>query len=159
MEAKNVRFIVIHCTAGFGNIKSIKAFWKSKGWRTGGYHRVIKQNGKTHTLYPFGRVTNGVKNHNHECIHISYIGGVDPKDYKKAMDTRTNAQKDSLTKNITEALQWIDLNGGDSTKVEILGHRDFSPDQNGNGKIESWERIKECPSFEVKNEYKWLNTK
>ena len=157
MKAKDVRYIVIHCTAGFGNLKSIESFWKSKGWGTGGYHRIVKQDGKTHKLYDFGTVVNGVKGHNHECIHISYIGGVNPKNYKEAKDTRTDEQKDGLTANIIDAMVWIENNGGDFSKVQILGHRDFSPDKNGNGKIESWERTKECPSFEAKEEYGWLN--
>ena len=160
MKATDIKYIVIHCTAGFGSLGSIKAYWKSKGWRTGGYHRIIKQDGKTHKLYPFNRVVNGVRSHNHECIHLSYIGGVDPKNYKKAKDTRTNAQKDSIIKNITEALQWITLNGGDIDNVEIVGHRDLSSeDSNGNGKIDSWERSKECPSFEAIKEYAWLSGK
>ena len=40
--------------------------------------------------------------------------------------------------------------------AEILGHRDISPDANGNGIVDSWERIKECPCFDAKVEYKAL---
>lgn len=35
----------------------------------------------------------------------------------------------------------------------VLGHRDFSRDQNGNGIIDRWEWIKSCPSFDVRD---WL---
>jgi N-acetylmuramoyl-L-alanine amidase len=35
----------------------------------------------------------------------------------------------------------------------ILGHRDFSPDKNGNGIIEYFEWIKSCPSFDAAD---WL---
>ena len=31
----------------------------------------------------------------------------------------------------------------------ILGHRDFSPDRNGNGHVEPFEWLKECPGFDV----------
>ena len=35
----------------------------------------------------------------------------------------------------------------------IAGHRDFSPDLNGNGTVEPEEWIKECPCFDVKAEF------
>ena len=38
----------------------------------------------------------------------------------------------------------------------IRGHRDFSPDLNGNGTIEPNEWIKDCPSFDAREEYKNL---
>jgi len=158
MKAKDIKYIVIHCTAGFGELASIKKYWKEVlGWNGYGYHRIVRLSGKTHKLKPFGKVVNGVKGFNHESIHISYIGGVDPKNYKIAKDTRTNHQKDSLVKNIIDALDWIHLNGGDASKVKILGHRDLaSTDKNNNGIIDSWERVKECPSFDAIEEYKWL---
>jgi N-acetylmuramoyl-L-alanine amidase len=31
----------------------------------------------------------------------------------------------------------------------VCGHRDLSPDLNGNGKVDPWERLKECPCYEV----------
>ena len=35
----------------------------------------------------------------------------------------------------------------------VCGHRDLSPDRNGNGEIEPEEWIKACPCFEVKAEF------
>ena len=35
----------------------------------------------------------------------------------------------------------------------VCGHRDLSPDRNGNGEIEPEEWIKTCPCFEVKDEF------
>ena len=35
----------------------------------------------------------------------------------------------------------------------LCGHRDLSPDLNGNGEIEPEEWIKACPCFEVKKEW------
>ncbi len=34
--------------------------------------------------------------------------------------------------------------------AKVKGHRDYSPDSNGNGTVEPWEWIKACPCFEVK---------
>ena len=38
----------------------------------------------------------------------------------------------------------------------ICGHRDFSPDLNGNGIIEPWEWMKACPCFDAIDEYQNL---
>ena len=159
MNPKTVKNVVIHCSAGFGNKDSILAFWKSKGWRSVGYHRLIETNGTIHKLADFNKVTNGVLNHNHNSIHICYIGGIEvlgtkEKPIFKPKDTRTLAQKESILKCIKEALDYLKANGNDLKGVRVLGHRDFSPDKNGNGIIESWERIKDCPSFDAIKEYK-----
>ncbi|MGI9293423.1 MAG: lysozyme, partial [Pseudomonadales bacterium] len=34
--------------------------------------------------------------------------------------------------------------------AEVLGHRDLSPDLDGDGVIEEHEWLKECPSFDVR---------
>lgn len=159
MHATSIKYIVIHCTAGYGDLNSIKNFWfKTRKWVTGGYHRYIDLDGSITKLYPFSTVVNGVLGHNHEALHISYRGGVEKGNVKVAKDTRTQLQKEAIIASITEALCWITNNSGDVSKVKILGHRDFSPDKNGNGKIESWERIKECPCFDAITEYKYLQS-
>lgn len=157
MKANKIKRIVVHCTAGYGSIQSIKNYWfKVLGWKTGGYHIVVDKRGAINILYPFSKVVNGVRGFNTSSIHISYVGGVEKNNYKVATDTRTKLQKIKIEQAINMALDWIAANGGDVTKVEILGHRDLSPDTNHNGIIESWERIKECPSFDAIPEYKHL---
>ena len=37
--------------------------------------------------------------------------------------------------------------------VQVIGHRDTSPDTNNNGVIDPFERIKECPCYDVIPEY------
>lgn len=155
-QANKVNYIVIHCTAGYGNIKSIQRHWRQKlRWKNPGYHVVIDLEGTIHYLHPFNKNSNGVRHHNHECLHISYIGGVDESNYKKAVDTRTDKQKISIIEVIQEMIEWLLANGKESPKTSlmVLGHRDFSPDKNLDGKINSWERIKECPSFDAIPEY------
>jgi N-acetyl-anhydromuramyl-L-alanine amidase AmpD len=39
--------------------------------------------------------------------------------------------------------------------ARILGHRDLSPDKNGDGKISPNEFIKTCPAFDIST---WLRT-
>lgn len=154
---RNITRIFIHCTAGYGNVESIKRFWKETlKWKSVGYHRIIDLEGNTHTLAPFEEVTNGVKNYNSNSIHISYIGGISKQDNRTAQDTRTDKQKDAIICEIKNALEYLKSKGQDVSKIKILGHRDISPDKNLNGRVDSWERIKECPSFDAIPEYKKL---
>ena len=150
---RNIKRIFIHCSAGFGGVESIKRYWKSIGWKSVGYHRIIAEDGEVFQLAPYDQVTNGVKYYNSTSIHICYIGGVNKQDVNKAEDTRTDAQKETLLCEIDNALNFLS-DYQDISKVEILGHRDISPDKNLNGKVDSWERIKECPSFDAKLAYK-----
>ncbi len=115
---------------------------------------MIDVDGTVHKLLDFSKTSNGVRGHNETTINICYIGGVEKKGNKWiAKDTRTVEQKCALQHCIDEAKDWL-KNQGNTNKIIIQGHRDFSPDLNGNGVIESWERIKECPSFDAKSEYK-----
>tara|TARA_R110000850_G_scaffold277151_1_gene424849 strand:- start:41539 stop:42060 length:522 start_codon:yes stop_codon:yes gene_type:complete len=150
-QASNVNNIVIHCSAGFGNREAIERFWYDVlKWRSPGYHRLIEVDGTIHKIADFSAITNGVRGYNDSTIHICYVGGVEPEDVKKARDTRNGLQKYGIEKCITEAVHWLKSNGKDITAdLGIVGHRDFSKDGNANGVIESWERIKECPSFDV----------
>ena len=150
---RNIKRIFIHCSAGFGGVESIKRYWKSIGWKSVGYHRIIAEDGEVFQLAPYDQVTNGVKYYNSTSIHICYIGGVNKQDVNKAEDTRTDAQKEALLCEIDNALNFLS-DYQDISKVEILGHRDISPDKNLNGKVDSWERIKECPSFDAKLAYR-----
>lgn len=160
-RAKKVKYIVIHCQAGNGTLESMQAFWKTLGWSSPGYSRWIDFDGTIHKLASFDENTNGVAGFNSQSIHFSYRGGIEvvEKKGKKvivAKDTRTQAQKNALLKAILEAKEWLKENANDLQDVMILGHYHFSNDNNKNGAIESWERIKECPSFDAYNEYGYL---
>lgn len=153
---RKINKIWIHCTAGFKGLEAMRNFWKNTlGWRSDGYHIIVNMDGCWSVSWPLERPSNGVKGHNGDGIHISYIGGVDPQDNKTAMDTRTEAQKRGIIEAIKYVLSELE-NHQDISKIEILGHRDASPDQNGDGIISSWERIKECPSYDAKTEYATL---
>jgi N-acetylmuramoyl-L-alanine amidase len=136
-------------------VGAIRKYWRSIGWKVDGYHFFIYEDGTVVQLNPLSTVTNGVKNNNSDSIHISYQGGVDRKNVNKALDTRTSAQKAAIIDVIGQVLEELRPLQVIS-QIRILGHRDASPDQNKNGIIESWERIKECPSFDAIPEYKNL---
>ena len=90
-------------------------------------------------------VSNGVKGYNSTSVNVAYVGGIDAA--LKPVDNRTAEQKASLVKLLKELK-------GRYPKAEIMGHRDISPDKNGNGIVDPWERIKACPCFDAKEEYK-----
>ena len=60
-------------------------------------------------------------------------------------DTRTEWQKHSMRVLVRVLLK-------EYPRSRVCGHRDLSPDLNGNGEIEPEEWIKACPCFEVKEE-------
>lgn len=144
---RKIKYIVLHCTAGPQNqtIEAIQRYWKNNlGWKSPGYHVIIKPDGTPVQLLTLDKISNGVANYNTPSIHISYIGGVDDKG--NAVDNRTAAQKDTQLKLLAYLKQGY-------PNAVILGHRDFSRDLNGNKIVEKWEWIKSCPSFDVRD---WL---
>lgn len=164
-----ISWVSIHCSAGYTLIPAIEKFWyNTLKWKSPGYHIIIYEDG-THwyvtkngtystdvSKLDLNKITNGVLGFNSNSVHISYIGGVERSNTSKALDSRTPAQKKSIIEAIQLVQELLRKDGQDISKVKIQGHRDFSPDKNGNGVIDSWERIKECPSFDAIPEYKHL---
>jgi N-acetylmuramoyl-L-alanine amidase len=133
---RDIKYIVIHCTATQPNTKkeAILSYWKNTlKWKTVGYHRLIDANGVIHELAKFEQITNGVKGYNSESIHFSYIGGIDESGRPK--DTRTLKQKESLLYLVKQAKKQF-------PNAIVQGHKDFKG------------VAKACPSFDAKNEYK-----
>jgi len=143
--------IVIHCSTtkegkDFG-AADINRWHKERGFNGIGYHFVIRLDGTIEAgrqLELAGAHTTG---HNKTTIGICYIGGLDASG--KAKDTRTDAQKKALRWLITAIKTHLPYGLG----LTVKGHRDYSPDKNGNGVIDKSERIKECPCFDVIPEY------
>ena len=127
---RNIKYIAVHCTAGSQKttIKSLKLEFKRKGWKYPGYHYVIGPDGTITQLLDESLVSNGVKGYNSVSINVAYIGGIDGRG--KAVDNRTEAQKASLL----SLLRHLHKKYPDAV---IQGHRDFSPDTNGNGKVDT----------------------
>lgn len=155
-----VKYIVIHCSAGHSDLEGVKRWWhtpkpRGMGWKTGGYHKWVDYDGTITDIYPLNTVTNGVLGYNKESVHICYRGGVKKSNVKITEDTRTEDQKAGILNAIYQMLEELKKTQ-DISKIKILGHRDFSPDKNGNGVIEPWERIKDCPSHDAIPEYEWI---
>ena len=64
----------------------------------------------------------------------------------KPTDTRTPEQKASLRDLVAKLCKEYQI-------IELLGHRDTSPDLDGSGEVEPAEYIKACPCFDVRSEF------
>lgn len=146
---RKIERIFVHCTAGsqHQSIADLRAEFKRKGWVNPGYNYVVEANGNVVQLLPDEQISNGVQGYNSTAINVAYLGGIDSSG--KGVDNRTDEQKKALR----EVLRELKAKYPDAV---ILGHRDISPDTNGNGIVDPWERIKECPVFDAKEEYKDL---
>lgn len=145
-----IKRIFVHCTGtrDSASVSSIKNGFLRRGWKRPGYHFLIDKSGKVHSLLAVDLICNGVRGYNSTSISIAYIGGIDRVSGKPA-DTRNDLQKVSII-NLLKSLR------AQFPNAQILGHRDISPDVNHNGIVDPWERIKECPCFDAKIEYRYI---
>lgn len=147
---RDVDLIVIHCSASKETVnytfEQCKQDHRARGFHTCGYHRFIARDGTIYVGRDFDAIGAHVAGHNARSIGICYEGGLDK--HGNAADTRTEAQKEALIRCITEAVLY-----GEGSITRICGHRDLSPDKNGNGVVEPDEYVKMCPSFSASPEY------
>lgn len=128
---RKIDLIVIHCSATKPSqdigASEIKAWHKARGWKTIGYHYVIRRNGlveRGRSVYQVGAHCAG---YNQNSIGICYVGGLD--DNGKPADTRTEQQKKALRQLVRELLLQF-------PEARVVGHRVLNPK-------------KECPCFDV----------
>lgn len=141
--------IVVHCTASaYGSDLSAadirRTHIKDKGFADIGYHYVVRLDGKIEPGRDVDKIGAHVRDYNSHSIGVVYVGGLD-KD-GNAKDTRTELQKNALLNLLLDLRKLY-------PKAKISGHRDFSPDKNGDGIISPCEWIKSCPCFDAKHEY------
>lgn len=159
-----LKYLVIHCTAtpdgrdvSAADIRRMHLSPVSeggRGWKQVGYTDIIHLDGTVERIVDNNEdanvdtweITNGAKGYNAISRHIVYAGGCDRS--MKPKDTRTAAQKKAMAAYVLDFHRRF-------PDVKIIGHRDLSPDLNGNGIIEPFEFMKACPSFEVSE---WLKS-
>lgn len=153
---RNVKCLVVHCSATkpgtLVNVDVVDQWHKARGFskqkqsgRYCGYHFLILEDGEIQIGRYLNEIGAHVAGNNSNTIGICYAGGINDKG--KGTDTRTKEQKDSLIFVLTQLLNIF-------PEAQIKGHRDYSPDLNGDGVISSNEWIKECPCFDAMVEYK-----
>lgn len=164
---RDIKSIVIHCSAtkngdslfrtspgGAGTISPIKVidgwhkqrqFRRQEEWRkkfnpeleSVGYHYVIYLNGAVANGRHLDEVGAHVAGANSRSIGICMVG----------TDKYTDKQWASL-RSLVAMLK------ARHPTANVCGHRDYSPDKNGNGIVEPWEWVKTCPGFDVAT---WLS--
>lgn len=146
---KNIDAIIIHCSATKAGqdikAKDIDQMHRARGFNQIGYNYVVDLDGTVETGRPLTVAGAHCIGYNDHSVGICYVGGLDANG--KPADTRTPEQKVSLAELINRLCKEYNI-------IELLGHRDTSPDLNDDGIIEPFEFIKACPCFDVREEYK-----
>lgn len=148
---RKIDTIIIHCTATRANKPYSKyqliIDHKMRGFDGCGYHYFITRGGNIAAMRPLMRIGAHCAGHNKNSIGVCYEGGLDETGL--AADTRTPEQKAAIIRLLKELTIKYNIK-------RIAGHRDFSPDENGNGIVEPFEWVKLCPCFDAEKEYKYL---
>ena len=141
---RSVTVIVVHCTATRVDVdftqKDLLRSHRARGMTCVGYHFYIRKDGYIWSTRPLEQVGAHALGHNQDSIGIAYEGGLDEQGLPA--DTRTEKQKFSMRALIRTLKKDLSI-------PRVCGHRDLSPDQNGNGVVEPSEWLKQCPCFDV----------
>jgi len=133
---RKINKIILHCAATPEgrevSLDTIRKWHLQRGFNDIGYHYVINIDGKISVGRDINRIGAHCSGQNRGSIGICYVGGMS-KDMKKAKDTRTQAQKDSLIKLMHELIYKYNKD------MTIHGHNEYAN--------------KACPSFNVQEEY------
>lgn len=101
-----------------------------------GYHYVIDLDGRIESGRRLREVGAHVAGHNARSAGICLIGGAE------AQGRYTPRQWASLRGLVQALLNQV-------PHARVVGHRDLSPDKNGDGRITSVDWLKTCPGFDV----------
>ena len=145
---RSITLIILHCSAT--RITQNYSFERcrhdhlKRGFKDIGYHYYITKDGAVHEGRALSQVGAHCKDHNHHSIGICYEGGLNEEGVPK--DTRTKAQRKSMYDLLSRL-------HGQFPDAIIMGHRDLSPDLDGDGHIDSNEWLKACPCFDALLDY------
>ena len=127
---RNIDSIIVHCSATKAGqdftAADIDCWHRERGFNGIGYHYVVRLDGKLEKGRDVSLAGAHCKGWNKRSIGICYIGGLDENG--RPADTRTNAQKRVLYQIIMDLQREYNI-------LQVLGHRDTSPDLNGDGVI------------------------
>lgn len=145
---RRVELIVIHCSATRECVAYSPAQLEkdhlARGFKQAGYHYYIRRTGEIVEIRPLGMIGAHARGYNRHSVGVCYEGGLNTAG--ELADTRTPEQIISLHQLINKLKTRF-------PGALVCGHRDLSPDLNGDGVISPHEWIKGCPGFEVKEEY------
>ena len=144
---RKINLIVVHCSATRSNTnftpEALERCHRQRGFNGCGYHFYITKDGLVHAMRPVSMIGAHARGFNAHSIGVCYEGGLDPQG--KPCDTRTEKQKGILRSLIGRLKVEFGI-------TKVVGHRDLSPDRNGDGVITPDEWLKQCPCFDVAKE-------
>ncbi len=136
---------VVHVTAtppGWDKAAAgIRAIHKAQGWSDIGYNEIINPDGRPEMGRGKMAIAAHVAGFNSISYALSMVRG-NTATGRPDFNTIKDAQLTTLEKRMRELTV-------DFPEIEWCGHRDLSPDKNGNGIIEPFEYMKACPCFDV----------
>lgn len=137
-------YLVVHVTATPPHLdigaSEIRSMHMAKGWSDIGYHYVIRRDGTVEAGRPVLAVGAHVAGINSRSVGIALVGGVDAAG--RPEHNATPAQMAALKKLLSDLTKSF-------PQATICGHRDLSPDKDGDGIIEPHEHLKACPCFDA----------
>jgi N-acetyl-anhydromuramyl-L-alanine amidase AmpD len=138
--------IVLHCSATRASqpvtAAHIRDWHRARGWSDIGYHRVIRRDGTVEAGRALDAVGSHVAGFNARSVGICLVGGLDDRTGAPA-DTFTPAQWTALRALVTDLVRRY-------PDARVTGHRDLSPDRDGDGVVGSHEWLKSCPCFDAR---------
>ena len=136
VNKRNIKELIVHCSATPEGkdftVSQIREWHIQRGFSDIGYHYVIYRDGSIHIGRDESVIGAHCTGHNTNSIGVCYIGGC-ASDGKTPKDTRTEAQKISLLKLLSELKKKY-------PKAKVYPHYKFA--------------AKACPSFNAEEEYK-----
>ncbi len=148
-----ILYCTTHCSATPPSrnytIDNLTSDHKARGFRTIGYHWYITRDGIRHKGRDESEQGAHVHGHNTGNIGVCLEGGVDENG--KPENNFTQAQWDEWILLVKEIQGRYKL-----ARDKFRGHRDWSPDKNGDGEITSIDWLKSCPCFDVQTRLKEL---
>lgn len=147
---RKVNLVVIHCSASPNGVDvpaaeldrwhQRRGFERLEGWRKSlnyplkalGYHYVVSVVGAVQSGRHHGEIGAHAQGHNQRSIGVCVVG----------LDKFTELQWLAL-RDLVQQLE------AQYPGAKVCGHRDLSPDKDGDGVVEKGEWLKECPGFDV----------
>lgn len=179
---RSIDLIVIHCSASPNGVwispEQIDRWHREAGFKRSdlfarryrpqlphiGYHRVILANGQIAFGRELEEVGAHVAGHNARSVGICMVG-INAYFLAQWAGLREclGALVVGLAKHLREPLpeSWLPIPSREEVirfcrehGIRICGHRDLSPDKDGDGRVEPHEWLKTCPGFDVAD---WLD--
>lgn len=141
---KVTTLLVVHVTATPPDrdigVAEVRKMHMAQGWSDIGYGGLLRRDGRREIGRGLDQVGAHVAGFNSTSLGIALVGGVDAAG--KPQDNATAAQMDGL---VTWLKELVVMFPG----AKVCGHRDLSPDRDGDGVVEPGEHIKACPCFDA----------